>query len=1016
MSWLIFSLQALAFCFSLHEFLGASAFSVSGNETDRAALLEFKSKITNDALGVLGSWNDSIHFCEWYGVTCSPRHQRVTILDLQNLKLAGTLPPHIGNLSFLQKLDLRNNSFTNEIPPQIGHLRRLQILYLQINSFDGEIPASISNCSNLLVVSLALNHLAGKIPSEFGSLSKLQFLSTTANNLTGNIPSSLGNLSSLRGLSLSRNGFYGSIPDTFGGLKNLVNLSLVVNNLSGTIPPLIFNISSIQTFDVGSNYIEGEMPLDLGTTLPNIRIFSITGNQFTGSIPPSIPNATNLELFQVSENNLTGKVPHLERLQRLSWFIIVTNNLGSGGRDDDLSFLCSLTNATNLERLYVNNNNFGGLLPGCISNYSTTLQYLLVDNNKIFGRIPSGIGKYVNLQRLDMWNNQLSGTIPTAIGKLQNLGLLYLHGNKLSGNIPHSFGNLKMLIQLYLSDNLLQGSIPSSLGQCESLTTINLSYNNLSGNIPAQFIGRSSISVFIGLSNNQLTGSLPTEVGNLKNLEILDVSGNILVGEIPRSVGGCIRLEILDMHGNFFQGHIPSSLSSLRGLKALDLSQNNLSGEIPEFLAGFEFLQDLNISYNNLEGMVPTKGVFKNASAISLLGNNKLCGGLSKFQLPNCGVKKSKHRRLTVAMKLVIVIVSGLIGLALALSFLFLNLVKKRKAKNNPSNSMNSLLNLSYQNLYNATSGFSSANLIGEGGFGSVYKGILDEGKTIVAVKVFHLLHHGAFKSFIAECNALRNIRHRNLVKVLTACSGVDYQGNDFKALVYELMPNGSLDDWLHPMTKDVEAYGAAPRNLNLHQRLNIAIDVACALKYLHYDCQPQTAHCDLKPSNVLLDADLTAHLGDFGLARFLPSTHKQTSTIGIKGSIGYIAPEYGFGSEVSAYGDVYSYGILLLEMVTSKRPTNDMFEGDLNLHSFAKTALPDHVIDIVDAVILNDVEELTATNQNQRQARINSRTECLKSMVGIGVACSMELPQDRMNITNVVHELQSVKKILLGH
>lgn len=127
---------------------------------------------------------------------------------------------------------------------------------------------------------------------------------------------------------------------------------------------------------------------------------------------------------------------------------------------------------------------------------------------------------------------------------------------------------------------------------------------------------------------------------------------------------------------------------------------------------------------------------------------------------------------------------------------------------------MNSLLNLSYQNLYNATSGFSSVNLIGEGGFGYVYKGILDEGKTIIAVKVFHLLHHGAFKSFIAECNALRNIRHRNLVKVLTACSGVDYQGNNFKALVYELMPIGSLEDWFHPMIKDVEA-DEVPRNLN---------------------------------------------------------------------------------------------------------------------------------------------------------------------------------------------------------
>ncbi|KAH9703929.1 putative LRR receptor-like serine/threonine-protein kinase [Citrus sinensis] len=957
-----------------HQFLGIQASTVASNETDRLALLQFKSKITHDPLGALGSWNASIHFCNWYGVTCSRRHQqRVTILDLGSLKLAGSITPHIGNLTFLKVLNLENNSFTHEIPSEIGRLRRLQ------------------------------KQLVGKLPSDFSSLLKIEFLSLGFNHLTGSIPSSFGNLTSIDTLYLSQNNLDGSSPDTLGLLKNLGTLALAANRLSGTIPSSIFNISSITVFEAGTNQIHGCIPLDIGFSLPNLQFFSVMFNQITGSIPPSISNASKLEVLQVTDNKLRGEVPYLEKVQRLSIFMITGNSLGSGGRHD-LNFLCSLTNATMLIWVGINVNNFGGILPGCISNFSTTLEMFLLDHNKIF----------VNLQSLHMWNNQVSGTIPLAIGELQNLGILALDSNRLSGNIPPSIGNLKKLVELYVSDNFLKGSIPSSLGLCESLTTIGLFNNNLSGTIPPQLMGLTSL-VALDLSRNQFRGSFPTEVGNLINLETLTVSGNILQGEIPSTLGSCIKLEILEMQGNVFQGPIPSSLSSLRGLTILDLSRNKLSGEIPEFLVGLKVIENLNLSYNDLEGMVPTEGVFKNASAISVLGNNKLCGGISEFKLPPCGLKKSRERRLTFELKLVIAIVSGLMGLALTLSISFLCWVRKRKEQSNPNSLINSLLNLSYQNLHNATDGFSSANLIGTGSFGSVYKGVLDEGRTTVTVKVFNLHHHRASRSFIAECRALRSIRHRNLVKVFTACSGVDYQGNDFKALVYEFMQNGSLEEWLYPVNREDEV-DKAPRNLNLLQRLNIAIDVASALDYLHHDCQPITTHCDLKPSNILLDEEMVAHVGDFGLARFLPPTHVQTSSIGVKGSIGYIAPEYGLGSEVSTNGDVYSYGILMLELIIRKKPSDIMFEGDMNLHNFARMALPDHVMDIVDSTLLNDVEDLAIiSNQRQRQIRVNNIIECLISMLRIGVTCSMESPKDRMKMTNVVHELQSTKNILLG-
>ncbi|KAK2633136.1 hypothetical protein EUGRSUZ_L00464 [Eucalyptus grandis] len=253
---------------------------------------------------------------------------------------------------------------------------------------------------------------------------------------------------------------------------------------------------------------------------------------------------------------------------------------------------------------------------------------------------------------------------------------------------------------------------------------------------------------------------------------------------------------------------------------------------------------------------------------------------------------------------------------------------------------------------------------------------------------------------------------------VLTACSGFDFNGNDFKALVYEFMSNRSLDEWLHPSASQ---YTERSR-LSLLERVNIAIDVACALEYLHHHCETPIVHCDLKPSNVLLDDEKTGHVGDFGLARFLPkATHKlltdESSSIGVKGSFGYVAPEYGIGSVAATEGDVYSFGVLILKMFTGKRPIDDMFENGLDLHCFAKGALANQVERAIDSVLLQEIKQSEMkriVNLDGKNKSWCSILECLVSILKIGVTSSSESPRERMDIGNVLSKLQGIKKKLL--
>uniref|UniRef100_A0A2C9V288 non-specific serine/threonine protein kinase n=1 Tax=Manihot esculenta TaxID=3983 RepID=A0A2C9V288_MANES len=1011
---LFFLIFATILCFQ-----PAHCLSKLGNETDKLALLQFKAKISNDPNGILSSWNDSVSFCKWQGVTCGSKHQRVTSLNLQGLSLSGTISPHAGNLTFLRFLSLGDNRFHGEIPQEVGYLFRLGHFNLSNNQLGGEIPGNISSCSELRLLDLINNNLVGKVPAELGSLKKLVILFIGENSLTGKIPNSLGNLSSLQMIYLAENHLQGKIPNEFGQLTSLTLLELGVNNLSGMIPPPLYNISSITSIGTTFNQLSGSLPANIGLTLPNLEQLFLAQNEYFGSIPESLANASRLRLIDISNNSFTGQFPtDLGYLKGLESLHLEFNFFGSN-TSQDLSFLPSLANCSNLQQLYFDGNNFGGALPSSIGNLSNLVQ-LGFGRNPISGTIPEEVGSLVNLYRLDMDRNLFSGSIPISFGKLQKLERLTLNQNLLSGEIPAFLGNITNLYWLQLEGNRFQGNITPSLGNCENLRFLDVSRNKLMGSIPKQIFGLSSLSGTLNLSQNSLSGSLPSEVGNLKSVNALDVSENKIYGEIPKTIGDCSRLEILYMQGNFLQGAIPSSFDSLRGLQQIDLSRNNLSGNIPKELEKLFFLKYLNLSFNNLEGEVPKTGVFKNASAFSLIGNRNLCGGIAELQLPACPIKEEKDRGPSIVIVLTTTISSFLFVVIAA----FLCLFYWQKSKNSPTSStftVDELSRISYGELLKATDRFSSENLIGQGSFGSVYKGTLDQqGKCFVAIKVLNLQQHGASKSFIAECKALKNIRHRNLVKILTYCSSIDFKGNDFKALVFNFMENGSLEIWLHPE----ENGNNQTRKLNFLQRLYIAIDVASALHYLHDHCETPIVHCDLKPSNILLDSDMTAHVGDFGLAKLLAESanspsQSQTLSTGIKGTIGYMAPEYGVGSSVTTYGDVYSFGILLLEMFTGKRPTHDVFTDGLDLHNFVKAKLPRQVMQVVDPTLLTPGEVGAATaaaaeNMDNDGSIDDSVREYVVSVLQIGLKCSTEVPKDRMSMKDATSKLNDIKDTFL--
>ncbi|KAM0843549.1 hypothetical protein ACQ4PT_057630 [Festuca glaucescens] len=929
------------FTFLVFLLLLYSVASVGGvsEEDDRSVLLIFKAGVTGDPMGALTGWG-SPHVCNWTGVACDAVTHRVVKLTLSKQNLTGKVFPALGNLLHLKTLDLSGNHFAGSVPPELGNLSRLRCLDLSENFF------------------------AGAVPPQLGKLTQLQELSLSGNHLEGSIPGELARI------------------------QSLVYLNLGENKLSGHIPVAIFcNLSVLSYFDVSSNSLDGEIPIRADCPLPNLEFLVLWSNKLHGGIPRSLSNSTKLRWLLLQENFLAGELPFddmFSGMRSLEFLHLSINFFTSQRSTTSLEpFFASLTNCTSLKELGVAWNDLVGTIPPVIGRLPPSLIHLGLDFNKIFGPIPANLSYLANLTVLNLSHNLLNGSIPQGITGMRQLELIDLSNNMLYGDIPPSLGTIPRLGLIDISQNQLTGAIPPSIVQCATLQNLDLSHNMLRGEIPAG-LSRLTGLLYLNLSSNFLSGAIPVTIGEMVKLLVLNLSSNRLSGTIPPQLGLCVELEYLDV------------------------SCNGLTGELPLTL---ENVSHVNFSYNDFWGDVPSRGTFAGFPADAFLGNPRLCTETTSMMpgLAKCSGRKHSmlHNR-----RVVLPVVFTIASFTMAIIVLAVCRAMGRDGRRSallayvggvePSN-RGDHPRISQRELSEATGGFDQSRLIGAGRFGRVYGGTLRDG-TRVAVKVLDPMTGGGEVSwsFKRECHVLRWTRHRNLVRVITTCSQPD-----FHALVLPWMTNGSLESRLYPCN------GGLDHGMDLKWLVAIASNVAEGITYLHHYAPVRIIHCDLKPSNVLLDDDMTAVVADFGIARLVKDIGDDeitgfadpcNSIAGLlQGSVGYIAPEYGLGGHPSTEGDVYSFGVMLLELITGKRPTDVLFQEGLTLHDWVRRHHPHDVAAIIAQSWLAAMDAMLSAVQ---------AGQVVVELTDLGIACTEYSPLVRPTMVEVCHAIALLKDL----
>ncbi|KAL6880480.1 hypothetical protein ACP4OV_012045 [Aristida adscensionis] len=557
------------------------------------------------------------------------------------------------------------------------------------------------------------------------------------------------------------------------------------------------------------------------------------------------------------------------------------------------------------------------------------------------GELSPAVARLTELKVLSFPSGGLRGEIPGGLWRLRRLEVLNLAGNALHGSLPAAFP--EGLKSLDLSGNRLSGAIPPALGSCAALRRLRLSSNSLDGAIPRQ-IGKLARLRVLEFSGNRLTGGVPPELRHCRDLVKVDLSRNLLDGQFPSGLRELKKLEFLSLAGNNFSGGIPSGLGQLRSLEFLDLSSNSLSGMIPVDLVALGNQAVLLLDNNRFSASAPVSSVLVVSIASVRGATSSLNPSLQLSELLTASgtpmnrrllseVNPGSHGGLTIP-EIAIIAVSAFLVFVLVILILYKCAMKW---KSSPSTSRRSFRRrevkifdnadigtpLTYETVVNATGNFNASNCIGSGGFGATYRAEIAPG-VIVAIKRLSIGKQHGDKQFRTEVEILGKCRHPNLVTLL------GYHISDPEMfLIYNYLPGGNLERFIRER---------ATRPISWRRLHKIALDVARALAYMHDECVPRILHRDIKPSNILLDNECNAYLSDFGVAKLLRNSETHATT-GVTGTFGYVAPEYAMTSRVSDKADVYSYGVVLLELISDKKALDPSFSpyGDgFNIVSWA--------------------------------------------------------------------------------
>ncbi|KAG8092365.1 hypothetical protein GUJ93_ZPchr0012g21651 [Zizania palustris] len=699
----------------------------------------------------------------------------------------------------------------------------------------------------------------------------------------------------------------------------------------------------------------------------------------------------------------------------------------------------SLARLSALESVSLFGNRLSGGIPASFVGLAGTLHKLNLSGNAFSGEIPAFLGSFPLLRLLDLSYNAFSGEIPTALfGECPRLRYVSLAHNALTGRVPPGIGDCARLAGFDLSYNYLDGELPDNVCAPQEMSYISVRSNSLSGTIDDKFTGCRSLDLF-DVGSNNFSGAAPFGLLALVNITYFNVSSNKLDGEIqsiptcgdrfayldasrnrltgavPESVANCHSLMVLDLgaNGHGIGGSIPAALSELKNLNFLDLSENALTGVIPPELGDLSNLGHFNVSFNNLTGSIPSSPLLQQFGPTAFMGNPLLCGAPLDIACPGQNAK-----RLGVPVIVAVVIAATILVGTCIVCAMNIKAYKRRKEQHEDEEEIivsDSTAIMSpgptaitgklvlfrknipsrYEDWEAGTKAVLDKNcLVGVGSVGAVYRASFESGVSIAVKKLETLGRIRNQEEFEHEMDRLGGVSHPNLVTF----HGY-YWSPSTQLLLSEFVNNSTtLYDHLHGNRRRAVpgSSGGGGGGLSWDGRFRIAVSTARALAYLHHDCKPQVLHLNIKSRNILLDKENEAKLSDFGLLKLLPVLNSSELS-NLQAAAGYVAPELAPPrSRYSDKCDVFSFGVVLLEMVTGRKPVGRHGEG-----TAAVIVLRDYVREILESGTVSDCFDRSLKGFVEAE---------LVQVLKLGLVCTSETPSRRPSMAEVVQFLESVR------